>query len=221
LASGKQISTALLKSREFSLEVWITPRNLIQRGPALILAVGGLADNSNVLLGQSTSDLVFWVRTPISGRSLTALSVTTTSHPLTRHLTHVIAVFRQGRLELVVNGVRSGTLDLRRQAMIGLPAKRANAARVAYAFLYFFPFTLFWSSWLARNAVLRRASGSSSVLGPLLAWLVASFLLLVAEILQAASAGRPFDWPFLLLGIVVISVAAVVGRLSSSAPRSE
>jgi len=210
--SGKEISNSLLKSREFSLEAWITPRNLIQRGPALILALSGLSGNSNLLLGQSTSDLVFWVRTPVSGSSLTALSVTTTSHPLARHMTHVIAVFHEGRLELFVNGIRSGSLDLRRDSMIGLPARRTNGARIAYAFLYFFPFTLFWSSLAARKRLRR---------GLLVAGLAAGTLLLFGEIIQAAGAERPFDLPFLLLGILVISVAAALGRFSSPVPQSK
>lgn len=209
---GKQISTSLLKSREFSLEAWITPRNLIQRGPALIVDLAGLGDNTNLLLGQSTKDLVFWVRTPVSGPTLTALSVRTTNQPLTRSLTHVIAVFRDGRLELFVNGVRSGSLDLRREAMIGLPARHTDGARVAYAFFYFFPFTLFWSSLLARRRVGK---------GAWLAWLAAIAFLSIGEVVQAASAERPFDRPLLLLGIAVISVAAVVARLSSPIPRSE
>ncbi len=218
-AAGRRIATALLNSREFSLEVWITPGNLIQRGPALILSVAGLADNSNLLLGQSTRDLVFWVRTPASGRNLTALSVTTTNQPLTRHKAHVMAVFRDGHLELFVNGLRSGSLDLRRDAMVGLPVKRTHGARVAYAFLYFFPFTLFWSA-LARKKLPQRGPGSLfSVLGTWTVWLAALIFLLAGEILQSRGAQRPFDLPFLALGVAVISLAACLARYSSSVAR--
>lgn len=209
LSSGKQISSALLDERQFSLELWVTPRNLFQRGPAFILSLAGRADNTNLLLGQSTRDLVFWVRTPISGPSLTALSATTTNQPLTPHLTHVVAVFRDGRLELFVNGAKSGNLDLKHEAMIGLPARRTQGARVAYAFLYFFPFTLFWSSLLARKS--RYAW---------LGWLAAVIFLFAGESIQAAKAERPFDLAFLLIGILMISLAFLVSRFSSPAPRS-
>ncbi|RPJ56750.1 MAG: hypothetical protein EHM23_22655 [Acidobacteria bacterium] len=220
--SGKRISSSLLNSHEFSLEAWITPRNLFQRGPATILALAGPGDSSNVLLGQSTKDLVFWVRTPVSGLGLTTLSVTTTNQPLGRRLTHVIAVFREGQLELFVNGVRSGRLNLKRDALIGLPARRTSGAKAAYAFFYFFPFALLWSARFGRKTGRTDAGGSFfSVLSPWLPGLAAMGLLILGESIQAGSAGRSFDLPFVGLGILVIAVATVVGRISSTARQPE
>jgi hypothetical protein len=173
--------------------------------------------STNFLLGQSTKDLVFWVRTPVSGPGLTSLSATTTNQPLSRRLTHVIAVFRKGQLEIFVNGVRSGMLDLRHEAMIGLPAKRTHGARVAYAFFYFFPFALVWCARAGRTIAGRPLPSS---LSPWLPGLAAISLLVAGEIIQASSAERAFDVRFLWLGILVIGIANIVGRLSSPARQS-
>jgi len=214
--TGSRITDKLRNSQEFSVEVWFAPRNLIQKGPALIFNLAGAEDSTNFLLGQSSRDLVFWVRTPVSGLGLSALSATTMNQPLTRKLTQAIVVFREGRLKIFVNGVLSGSLDLRRESLPGMFTKRTNGARIAYAFFYFFPFTLAWSSFLAR----RNVPGPRSFLSA--AWVapaLAVILLLVAEILHCRQGGREFDLTFLALGVLVIFAAATAARFSSPAPR--
>ena len=196
LEAGRNITEALKRAGEMTIEAWIAPNNVAQRGPNPIVAFGAGPRNANFVLGQDCANLVFWVRTPATGRKSSTLVARTRSGPLTTSLTHVVACFQDGREELYVNGALAGRLDIREEAMLGLFAFRSNTARLAHVILFFVPLAVVWSA----DRLRRRRK---PVVVPV--WSVTVGLLVISELVQAWTGERAIDFRLMLTGVIVLA----------------
>src|SRR5262249_43832436 len=61
-----KLFTAFTISSELSIEVWISPANIMQTGPARIIALSRDWWNCNFRLVQDGADIIFPLRTPFS-----------------------------------------------------------------------------------------------------------------------------------------------------------
>ncbi len=97
--AGRQLVAACHETGAFTLEVWITPLDLEQQGPACIARIAPRPADPNVAIAQEQSQLVLYLRTD-DARAARRV-------PLTSLLTipqHVLVTYRSGELRCFVNG---------------------------------------------------------------------------------------------------------------------
>lgn len=112
--SPTKLSTGRLSSRnELSVEAWVVPANLSQRGPARIVSYSKDPQQRNFTLDQQERDLVFRLRTPISGSNGTNPELRTRDQPLSLALQHLVATYQNRRETLYLNGTEHGIAFLR------------------------------------------------------------------------------------------------------------
>lgn len=63
----RQVSQALAASSQFTIEIWAASKEQTQSGPARILTISEDAFLRNITIGQEKTDLVFRLRTPLTG----------------------------------------------------------------------------------------------------------------------------------------------------------
>ena len=94
---------------ELSVEAWVAPADLAQTGPARIVSYSLDADTRNFTLGQQNREVVFRLRTPVSGPNGTTPALETDDSPLDLDTQHLVATYRDGIETLYVNGATHGT----------------------------------------------------------------------------------------------------------------
>jgi hypothetical protein len=114
LRAGTVLSTAdppeklapglLRHGKELTVEAWIAPAEVSQTGPARIVSYSVNADRRNFTLGQQNREIVFRLRTPVSGLNGTEPALRTDDAPITLDPEHVLVTFRDGAETLYVNG---------------------------------------------------------------------------------------------------------------------
>ena len=104
-ASEQLVGGGMLAEKELSVEVWVTPEDLAQTGPGRIVSFSKHTDARNFTLGQQLKDVVFRLRTPISGLNGTHPALVTGDAPLTQATQHVVATYREGMERLYVDGI--------------------------------------------------------------------------------------------------------------------
>lgn len=110
----------LISSREaFSVEAWIRPVDLVQRGHARIVTVSNGGANRNFTLGQSGEGFVFRVRNAITGPNATYYPLVAGTAARTEWQ-HVVAVYDSGVSVLYLNGTRLPPLVNLRQPTVFL-----------------------------------------------------------------------------------------------------
>lgn len=102
--AAAKITDAVKRSRELTLEAWVTPENLTQEGPARLLTISGDSSNRNVTLGQQAN--AFDVRMRSTGTSENGIpSIASKSGTVSTKLTHVAYCRdRSGNARLFING---------------------------------------------------------------------------------------------------------------------
>jgi VanZ family protein len=206
---AQKLYTALRATNALSIEAWINPASARQSGPARIAAFSRDKNNSNFSLGQHGADMVFGVRTPLSARFGSRVSLLTKDGFLTPGLFHLVATYVEGRERLYVNGRQHpDELDLTTDAIIGFgfAATKNPIAQMAYSFFYFYPLSFLLSAFLSIQGKGLRAA-------LLLPVAVATSLLSTAEILQALAFGRALDLPLMGYGAAVGMVGAGSGAV--------
>jgi hypothetical protein len=112
-------SNRFASHNELSVEAWIASADLAQSGPARIVSYSQDANHRNFTLGQQQGNVVFRLRTPISGPNGTQPELMTSHQPLEGAIQqHLVATFRDGVERLYVDGIEQGTAVL--HARIGL-----------------------------------------------------------------------------------------------------
>lgn len=100
-------------SGEFSVEAWVVPLNVTQDGPARIVTYSGDNDSRNFMLGQTTYDYDFQVRSSTTDADgLPALSTPSADEVLQATLQHVVVTYSavNGR-SIYVNGQLESQTD--------------------------------------------------------------------------------------------------------------
>lgn len=208
--AAKELFTALSMASSLAIEVWIRPANITQEGSARIISFSGDIQNTNFMLGQYGSNIVFWLRTAISGRWGAALYLGTRNSPLSTEPVHIVAVYQSGRGELYVNGKESsGGTDLATDIIVGFSPRNNLIARIAYSFFYFFPLSFL----LARFCSAQCKDFFAMLLFPIV---IGASLLTLTEVSQAFAFHRPIDPSLLGYGTLVCIIGAFSGVASST-----
>ena len=100
-APGIEITTALKQSNKFTVETWVQPANLIQTGPARIVALTQDSTLHNMHIGQVGKNISL----RLSGNN----GDITTTNPLNGELVQLIYTYDGSYKRLYVNGVLNST----------------------------------------------------------------------------------------------------------------
>ena len=111
-SSDKFSTTDMYSRSELTLEVWIAPADVQQRGPARIVSYSKDPHVRNLTLGQHGRDIVFRLRTPVSGLNGTRPALETEDQPLKTAMQHVVVTYHNGVETLYVNGEQHETTFL-------------------------------------------------------------------------------------------------------------
>jgi hypothetical protein len=202
---GSKFVDAMRATDEFSIEVWMKPKDTVQRGPARIVSLSSHLLSSNFSLGQDSSDLNFRVRTPISGTSGFPLALVTSNAFLRPEPFHVVATYKGGVQQIYANGVaQSEPHDLTAKGIVGLGAPKTLIGYITYSLLYFAPV-----SFLCAGFVVRQAR--TVMEGLLIPIIITTTLLSMTELFQAFLFGRSVDSRLIVCGLIISSIMAVAG----------
>lgn len=111
-ATEQLVGGGSLADKELSVEAWVTPDNLAQTGPGRIVSFSKHTDARNFTLGQQHREVVFRLRTPISGLNGTRPALVTSDAPLTQATQHLVATYREGMERLYVDGIERARVFL-------------------------------------------------------------------------------------------------------------
>ncbi len=205
---AKKLFNALSTTHALSIEVWMTPANIKQSGPARIVSFSQDALARNFTLGQEGADIHFRLRTPISGKNGSPMNLKTQDGFLTLETFHIVATYKEGIERLYVNGrEHAESLDLATtDLIIGFAARKTPIAQLAYSFFYFFPVSFFFASIFSS----RSRSFMTTLFLPVM---IGLSLLSIAEIFQAFVFHRAIDLPLISYGILIGVVGAFGGTV--------
>jgi glycopeptide antibiotics resistance protein len=195
---------AFQATHEFSVEVWMTPENTTQSGPARIVSFSRDTGARNFTLGQQGRKIEFRVRTPASGLNGTPLALRSQTDLIAGKEVHLVATYKDGVEKLFINGAQEPrTLDLTRDGIIGLGTRSTAMGRIAYSFLYTFPAALLLALYFRDGA----ARGLGGLIVPAA---MAMGVALGTELFQAIAFNRTID----IWLMVIATIAAVLGGLA-------
>ena len=199
-----KLAMAAKASNELSIEVWMTPGNTAQTGPARIVSFSADTGARNFTLGQEGSDIEFRLRTPVSGRNGIPLAVKSTDKVLGLEKSHLVATYKSGVEKLYLNGrQQADVLDLTRDGIIAFGTRRTPSSAAAYCFFYFLPVSFLGATFL--SAHFKRPTALLSSAG------VGAGLATVTEVFQTFAFSRDADMWVLFFGIVMPAVGALSG----------
>ncbi|MEM1255078.1 MAG: tandem-95 repeat protein [Cyanobacteria bacterium P01_H01_bin.21] len=94
LIASNQAATKLIdgitQTQALTIEAWITPDNLTQRGPARIASLSANSGNRNVTLGQDRDDYQVRLRTTTTGNNGVGKTVSSSGAQVETDLSHVV-----------------------------------------------------------------------------------------------------------------------------------
>ena len=112
--SGKKITDACKQSQAITIEAWVKPANVTQRGPARIVTLSKDTSNRNFTLGQDGNQYIVRLRRNQSANEATTQGMpplTSISGAVTADLTHIVFTRDSGgsqqndKARLYINGV--------------------------------------------------------------------------------------------------------------------
>jgi len=118
IAPQKLADMPLTYQKELSLETWVASGELNQGGPARIVSYSIDPYDRNFTLAQQNREIVFRLRTPVSGRNGAHPALTTVDSPLDRSVQHLVAVYRDGVTMLYVNGREHARMVVQQQLSV-------------------------------------------------------------------------------------------------------
>jgi glycopeptide antibiotics resistance protein len=197
---------ALRATDALSIEVWMTPDNTVQGGPARIVSFSRNTSERNFTLGQEGHEIEFRLRTPVSGMNGTPLALKTTKDISPSEISHVIATYKHGVERFYLNGQQqSEVLDLTSHGVIGFGTKKTPITQIAYCFFYFFPVGFLFAIFLSRLS-----KGLVTIL--LLPAGIATGLLVVTELFQSFAFDRGIDTTLISYGMMIATLGGLSGR---------
>ena len=205
---AKKLVEAFRGRDEMSIEAWFAPGNLIQKGPARLVSFSGDLSSHNFTLGQQGEEVMFWLRTLVSGRTGSPDSLQTRTGFLRFGISHVVATYARGVERIYANGAKqSDLLDVTKDVIIGFGTRKTPIAQIAYSFFFFFPVSLFFSLFLSSRGVF-----NSSLLLPVA---LGTGLLAITEIFQAFAFNRDVDFPLMGYGVIIATIGSLMGPVFS------
>jgi glycopeptide antibiotics resistance protein len=203
---GTKLVSALSSTHELSIEVWLTPANTVQVGPARIVSLSADPTTRNFTLGQDRANIEFRVRTPISITNRSPLNLMTKNAFSTLELSHIVATYKDGIETSYLNGKQQPEVsDLTSDGIVGFGTKKTGLAQLAYSFFYFFPVSFFSALFFSRWS----ATPTNSLLVP---FAIAIGLLVATEFFQAFAFDRAVDFPLIGYGLMIPALGSLSGR---------
>ena len=210
---GTKLVKSLSASRELSIEAWVAPKNIAQRGPARIVSLSQDGSARNFTLGQEGREVNFRVRTPITGLNGSSPSLRTADGLWSEGLVHLLASYREGVQRVFINGVeRVESLDLNRDGITGFGARKTGIGRLAYSFFFFAPVSFFCAAFVSGHAQTFMRKLSIPIM-------IATSLLSATELMQAFLFDRAVDSQLILCGAVISSIMGFAGMTSAPVSR--
>lgn len=87
-----------------TIEIWFAPATVNQTGPARIVSYSQDPYRRNFTLGQDGPNIIFRLRTPVTGLNGRHPELKTTDDPLTAELQHVVVTYLNGVETMYLNG---------------------------------------------------------------------------------------------------------------------
>ena len=115
LDSAGPLHERLSANGEMSVEVWLISTDVKQPGPNPFLSSSNRIDLRNFTLAQDAGNLVFWLRTPLTGLNGRKEELRTLQAPLTGELQHLVVTYASGVAATYVDGVEQARLVLDRK----------------------------------------------------------------------------------------------------------
>jgi glycopeptide antibiotics resistance protein len=204
--TGTKLVTAVNATDEMSVEVWLTPDNTEQHGPARIVSISADLTKRNFTLGQDGANIQFRLRTPVSITNRSPLFLTTRDEVSTSDQSHVVTTYKNGVERSYLNGKEQPEVVLTRDGIVGFGTRKTAVAQLAYTFFYFFPVSFF----LVLFFLARSGDPTNSLL---LALVISMGLLIVTEFFQSFAFDRRIDVPLIAYGLIIAALGAVSGRV--------
>jgi hypothetical protein len=205
-----KLAKAFRDGAALTVETWIAPGNLTQKGPAKIASFASgrstfvlRGSKENVMLGQEGVDGIFRLRTLLSGRG-GSTEILQTREGLTRQPSHLVATYTRGIERLFVNGQQTAMLDITKDVIIAFGVRKTAITQIAYIVFYFLPVSVFLSAFLSV-----RVPGSIKVLLIVVAGV--TFMVALTEIFQASWFNRAVDYPILAYAVITSAAGYLTG----------
>lgn len=119
-----------------TVEAWVSSKDIQQSGPARIVSYSKDVSKRNFTLGQEKRNIIFRLRTPLSGLNGSTPQLQTSDNPLTTGLYHLMVTYRKGRETLFVNGK-----EYKSTRLVGRKHLKLfySIGKWAYWFVFLFP----------------------------------------------------------------------------------
>lgn len=211
----KLYNNAMNHRDTLTMEAWIAPAHIHQEGPARIVSYSRGPKLRNFTLGQVEQNIVFRLRTPISGLNGTRPQLKTRDNPLNTGLQHLVITYRKGLEILYVNGQQHDTLvlDQKRYLMDVFEEFFGWKYMWAYWFLVLFPVGFLSHILFSRN---KKHSGKAFYLSVFIGLTVLG----ATEGLQVIIQQRGFDRSLLPIGTGIILLSILTSVVLSRNPQS-
>lgn len=115
LDSADLLLERLSAAGALSLEVWLVPADARQPGPNPFLSSSNRVDLRNFTLAQDAGNLVWWLRTPLTGLNGRKEELRTLHQPLTGALQHLVITYASRIAAMYLDGIEQARLLLHRK----------------------------------------------------------------------------------------------------------
>lgn len=102
--AARPLFERLTRTNEMTVETWVAPDVPVPPGPNPFVSYSDRIDLRNFALAQDGQDLVFWLRTPLTGVHARRDELRTTDHPLTSGLHHIAITYASRVITLFLDG---------------------------------------------------------------------------------------------------------------------
>ena len=202
IGSAKKIADACRATGGLTVEVWCRSADMSQSGPARIVSVSKSTDLRNFTLGQEGRDLLFRVRTPLTGPNASFVQLWAEEFFKDCGIHHVIAVFDRGWISCYLDGRRhQDVVRAELDYLLELLVFGDTAfGRWAFCFMFLFPLSA-GVYWISRKRCL--VLTACTVLG----------IMTLVELVYYAYTGQPFDIRLFIMSSAVCCAGILFGRV--------
>lgn len=196
------LNRRIAANSKFTLAASFTAGSTDQKGPARIISISRNPGLRNLTVGQEGRDLVFRLRTPMTGENGVNPALTVPGIFAAGSSHDLIAIYDGSILTLYVDEISGRhTLALSPGAAAASYFKPATTALFSYKLAFyiavFFPFGILIS-------IVLQTMASKNIIRLLLALSAATLASLFLEAVLVAASGKAMEWRNFFLGILVI-----------------
>lgn len=206
----KLFHRATRNARSLTVEAWIAPASLHQTGPARIVSYSLDPGLRNFTLGQAKQDIVFRLRTPVTGENGTRPQLETVDGPLTGGMQHVVITYLKNLATLYLNGEEHAEILLDGSSSWELPSIFDIVAGLKMKW-FCWPVILFPLGLISYTLYAR--SRYQTGMAVFLSLLTGLAFLGVTEALQIVMLRRDANFFLLQVGTVVVLMSIVTGAV--------